>query len=221
MTLGENCNNQFDDEVKKVLCSMFKNLFGDPFADLEREHKPIPLQRKGDINYEVEWRTADIEKDGHTVIHVDQTRHGETVMIYRLHHHDFNELEDQPIHLRIKIITPKGVKSPDSNAFLSFYHTNKLMRISDIKIKGERVSRGYGSILMKAIMQLVDQLQVRYITGMIAAVDWDHIDRSEHFYRKHGFDVELNHEAHSGKIIWVNQALGATRKEFERLRSEK
>lgn len=78
MTLGEICNNQFDDEVKKVLYSMFRSLFGDPLADLDREHKPIPLQRKGDINYEVEWRTADIEKDGHKVIHVDQTRHGET-----------------------------------------------------------------------------------------------------------------------------------------------
>ncbi|WP_341282071.1 hypothetical protein [Paenibacillus sp. FSL H8-0537] len=108
MTLGEICNNQFDDEVKKVLCSMFRSLFGDPFADLDREHKLIPLQRKGDNNYEVEWRTTDIEKEGHKVIHVDQTRHGETVMIYSLDHHDFNEIEDQPIHLRIKIITPKG-----------------------------------------------------------------------------------------------------------------
>jgi N-acetylglutamate synthase-like GNAT family acetyltransferase len=192
-----------------VHCIVLKKLFGDPFTDLEREHKPIPLQRKGDINYEVEWQTADVEKEGHKVIHVDQTRHGETVMIYRLHHYDYNELEDQPIHLRIKIISSKGVKSPDSNAHLSFYHTNKLMRISDIKIKSERVSRGYGSILMAAIMQLVDQLQVRYITGWISSADWDHIDRSEYFYRKHGFDVELNHEVQSGKITWVNQALGA------------
>ncbi|GAB7058282.1 MULTISPECIES: hypothetical protein [unclassified Paenibacillus] len=199
---------------------MFKNLFGDPFADLEREHKSIPLKRKSDITYEVEWRTADIEKDGHKVIHVDQTRHGETVMIYRLHHNDYNEFEDQTIHLRIKIITLTGVKSPDSNAFLSFYHTNKLMRISDIKIKGERVSRGYGSILMKAVMQFVDQLQVRYITGWISGVDWDHIDRSEHFYRKHGFDVELNHEVQSGRITWVNQALEATQDELKSIISK-
>lgn len=196
---------------------MFKNLFGDPFADLEREHKSIPLKHKSDITYEVEWWTADIEKDGHKVIHVDQTRHGETVMIYRLHHHNYNEQENQPIHLRIKIITLKGVKSPDSNAFLSFYHTNKLMRISDIKIKGKRVSRGYGSILMKAIMQLVDQLQVRYIAGMISAVDWDHVDRSEHFYRKFGFDCDLDHEVQSGRILWINKALGATREEYEGL----
>lgn len=196
---------------------MFKDIFGlgDPFADLQRERKPVPLKRKGDINYEVEWRTADIEKDGHRVVHVDQTRYGETVMIYRLHHEDNNELEDQFIHLRIKIVTPKGVKTPDSNAYLSFYNGNKHMRISDIKIEGERVSRGYGSILMTAIMQLVDQLQVRYITGMIASVDWDHIERSEHFYRKFGFECDLDHESQSGKIIWVNKKLGVTREEFK------
>ncbi|MCU6708004.1 hypothetical protein M6D81_04695 [Paenibacillus sp. J5C_2022] len=201
---------------------MFKNLFGtgDPFPDLDREHKSIPLKRKGDINYEVEWRTVDIAKDGHKVIHVDKTRHGETVMIYRLHHHDHNELEDQPIHLCIKIVSQKGIKTPDLNAFLFFYHKNKLMRISDIKIKGNHVSRGYGSILMTAIMQLVDHLQVRYITGIISGVDWDHIDRLEHYYRKFGFDCDLDHEAHFGRIIWGNEAIGATREEFEKLRYE-
>ena len=101
---------------------MFKNLFGvgDPFPDLKRERKPIPLKRKSDINYEVQWHTTELEKDGHKVIHVDQTRYGETVMIYRLHHDDNNELEDQFLHLRIKIITLKGVKTPDSNAYLTF-----------------------------------------------------------------------------------------------------
>jgi GNAT superfamily N-acetyltransferase len=217
MTYGEICNNQLEDEVKKVLCSVFKNLFGigSPFPDLKREHKPIPLKRKGDINCEVQWRTTDIEKDGHKVIHIDQNRYGETVMIYRLFHHD--GLDDRDIHLRIKIITPKGVKTPDSNAFLIVYPETKLMKIADIRIEGDRVGRGYGSILMTAIMQLVDQLQIRFITGWISGVDWDHIDRSEHFYRKFGFECELNHEAQSGRITWINQALGATREELEKL----
>lgn len=55
---------------------------------------------------------------------------------------------------------------------------------------------------------------------MIARVDWDHVDRSEHFYRKFGFDCDLDHEVQSGKIIWINQALGTTREEFERLKAE-
>jgi len=197
---------------------MFKNIFGfgDPLSDLKREHKPIPLKRKGDINYEVQWQTASIEKEGHKVIRVDQTHHGETVMIYRLFHHD--GLDDQDIHLRIKIITPKGVLMPDSNAFLIIYPDSKLMKIADIRIEGKRVSRGYGSVLMTAIMQLVDQLGIRFITGWISGVDWDHIERSEHFYRKFGFECDLDHEAKSGKIKWINQALGATREELVKLK---
>lgn len=136
-------------------------------------------------------------------------------MIYRILHHD--GLDDNRIHLRIKIITLKGVLTPDSNAFLIVDPETKLMRIADIRIEGNRVNRGYGSILMTAIMQLVDQLQIRFITGWISGVDWDHIDRSVHFYRKFGFECELDHEAQSGRITWINQALGATRQELEQL----
>lgn len=120
----------------------FKNLFGAGNPFFKREHKPIPLKCKGDINYEVQWQTANIDKDGHKVIHVDQTRHGETIMIYRLFHYD--GLDDQDIHLRIKIVTPRGVKLPDSNAFLIVYPETKLMKIADIRIDGELVSRVYG-----------------------------------------------------------------------------
>lgn len=213
-------HDPLDDKIKKELNMLFKNLFGagDPFADFKREYKPIPLKRKGDISYEVQWQTADIEKDGHMVIHLDQNRHGETVMIWRIFHND--GFDDRDIHLRVKIVTPKGVKTPDSNAFLIVYPDTKLMKIADIRIEGDRVSRGYGSILMSAVMQLVDQLGIRFITGWISGVDWDHIDRSEHFYRKFGFECELDHEARQGTITWINQALGATREELVTMRME-
>lgn len=98
----------------------------------------------------------------------DQTRLGETVIIYHLHHNGFNGQEDLFLHLRIKIKTLKGVKNPDFNVYLSFYYKSNLIRISDIKTAGERVSRGYGSILMTAIIQLVSHLIVRYNIGRIA-----------------------------------------------------
>jgi len=204
----------------KGVLKVFRNLFGagDPFPDFNRERKPTPLKRPGDVNYEIQWRTADIENDGHKVIHVDQTKHGETVMIYQILHDD--GLDDRSIYLRIKVITSQGVKTPDSQAYLFVYPDPQRMRISDIKIEGERVSRGYGSILMTAIMQLVDQLQVRFITGMISNRDWDHIERSEYFYRKFGFEVELNHDTESGRIVWINHALGATREELEMLHTD-
>lgn len=211
--------DDLDEESKKELNSLLKNLFGsgDPFPNLKREYKPLPLKRKGDISYEVQWQTADIEKEGHKVIHVDQTRHGDIVMIYRLFHND--DHDDRDIHLRIKIITHKGILTPDSNAFLIFDPETNHMKIADIRIEGNRVSRGYGSCLMTAIMQLVDQLEIRCITGWISGVDWDHIDRSEHFYRKFGFECDLNHEIKRGTITWINQALGARREELVILKS--
>ena len=81
------------------LSDRFKNLFGfgDPLTDLKREYRPIPLKKKGDINYEVQRHTADIENDGHRVLHVAQNRFGESTMIYRLMYG--NSMDDQDIHL--------------------------------------------------------------------------------------------------------------------------
>lgn len=210
MADGEKTSNKISD--------LFKSLFGlgDPFTtDLKREHNPIPLKKKGDIEYEVHWHTADLEKNGHKVLHVAQNRYGESVMIYRLIYGD--GMDDRDIHLRVKVISKNGVKVPDSNVHLLVEPESKHMRIADIKIEGNRVNRGYGSIMMEGLMKLVHEMQIRFITGWISAVDWDHIDRLEHFYRKHGFDCQLDHENKYGTITWVNEQLGATREELERL----
>ncbi|NWL87457.1 hypothetical protein DMN77_07550 [Paenibacillus sp. 79R4] len=211
----------FDEKSSKQLTDILKELFGDsePFPVLKSEYKPIPLKQKDDINYEIQWQTDNIENEGHKVIHVDQNRHGETIIIYRLVYQD--DIDDRNIHLRIRIITPKGVKAPDSNAFLVIYPETLRMEIADIRIEGDRVSRGYGSITMNAILKLVDQMHIRFITGWISSVDWDHINRSEQFYSKFGFECDLNHETKYGTITWINQSLGATREELKNLMKPK
>ncbi|WP_217560131.1 hypothetical protein [Paenibacillus sp. GbtcB18] len=77
------------------------------------------------------------------------------------------------------------------------------------------MNRGYGSIVMSEILKLAHQLKIKFINGWISGVDWGHIDRSAHFYRKFGFDVKLNEGF--GKILWLNEDLGASREEFELL----
>lgn len=194
-----------DEKSSKQLTDIFKDLFGDsdPFPVLKREYKPLPLKKKGDIEYEVKWQTTDLEKDGHKVIHVAQNRFGESVMIYRLMYDD--GMDDVNIHIKVKVISKDGVKVPDSNVHV--HVENKHMDIADIKIEGERVNRGYGSIMMEGLMKIVHEMQIKVITGWISSVDWDHIDRSEHFYRKHGFDCQLDHENKKGTILWVNNEL--------------
>ncbi|WP_204601710.1 hypothetical protein [Cohnella boryungensis] len=105
-------------------------------------------------------------------------------MIYRLMYDDGQD--DENITLRVKVISKGGVRVPDSNVHV--HVENKHMEIADIKNEGDRVNRGYGSIMMTGLMKLVQEMQIRVITGWISSVDWGHIDRSEHFYRKHGFD---------------------------------
>lgn len=198
-------NDPFDEKSSKQLADILKDLFGDsdPFPVLKREYKPLPLKKKGDIEYEIRWHTTDLEKAGHKVIHVAQNRFGESVMIYRLMYGD--GMDDVNIHLRVKVISKDGVKAPDSNVHV--HVENKHMDIADIKIEGERVNRGYGSIMMEGLMKIVHEMQIKVITGWISSVDWDHIDRSEHFYRKHGFDCQLDHENKRGTIVWVNNEL--------------
>ncbi|MGO4119321.1 hypothetical protein ACEQ6C_39910, partial [Rhizobium ruizarguesonis] len=79
-------------------------------------------------------------------------RYGETVMVYRLFYSD--GMDDEDITLKVKVISKKGVKVPDSNVFLIVDHENKHMRIADIQIEGDRVNRGYGSIVMEEVLML-------------------------------------------------------------------
>ncbi len=193
---------------------VLKGLFGDRdlLNDLKQMHnyKPIPLKRKGDIEYEVKYQSSQIEGEGHRVLNVLTNKYNERVIIYRLYYGD--DQDDININMRIRIITDKGVKLADPNIYLHVFQEEQRIQIADIRIEGAHVNRGYGSIVMNEIIKLAHQLGIKFIDGWISGVDWDHIDRSAHFYRKFGFDVELNEG--SGKILWLNEELGATREVF-------
>ncbi|WP_217560130.1 hypothetical protein [Paenibacillus sp. GbtcB18] len=99
---------------------VLKGLFGsnDSIDDLKRirNYKPIPLKRKGDIEYEVQYQSSQIEGEGHRVLNVVTNKHNERVIVYRLYYGD--DQDDININLRIRIITNKGVKLPDPNIYL-------------------------------------------------------------------------------------------------------
>ncbi|MGF9696402.1 hypothetical protein [Paenibacillus sp. MABNR03] len=162
-------NNPFDEKSSKQLTDILKDLFGDSdlLLMLNREYKPLPLKKKGDIEYDIRWHTTDLEKYGHKIIHVAQNQFGESVMIYRLMYGD--GMDDVNIHLRVKVISKDGVKVPDSNVHV--HVENKHMDIADIKIEGERVNRGYGSIMMEGLIKIVHEMQNKVITGWISSVD--------------------------------------------------
>ncbi|KHF40431.1 hypothetical protein [Halalkalibacter okhensis] len=78
------------------------------------------------------------------------------------------------------------------------YEDQSTIHIGDIK--GEE-NRGYGSICMDYLKEHAQDQNVQYIKGDLAERDWDHLDRLIHFYEKHDFDIDVDHENQSGSIV--------------------
>nr|WP_145403242.1 GNAT family N-acetyltransferase [Paenibacillus xylanexedens] len=197
-----------DHEDKSALIAdVLKSFFSkaDPIFDLKRRYRVVPLKKRGDTVYEAQSQVAQLENEGHKVLLIAQNLLNETVLVTRLFYGDGMDEED--INLRVRVINKKGVVVPDLIAYLIYDPQNRYMQIADIRIEGDRVNRGYGSLVMQTILKLADEFGAKYITGWISRVDWDHIERSEHFYRKFGFDVELNHQIKQGTIKWVNKRI--------------
>lgn len=72
------------------------------------------------------------------------------------------------------------------------------VEIIDILTKDDNI--GNGSILMPYLFKHCREIGAEYIYGKLSPVDRDHFDRSEYFYKKHGFEVNFNEDRSSGKI---------------------
>lgn len=93
---------------------------------------------------------------------------------------------------------------------VELYHTNGkrsvlmtvlkdgVLNIGDIKI--DKIDLGCGSLAMQALLDFAKEHGYSKISGWLSPVDQDHFDRSEHFYRKFGFNVEFNSERTEGSI---------------------
>lgn len=80
-----------------------------------------------------------------------------------------------------------------SEAFsYNYVHIEDIINIDD--------NIGNGSILMKNFIKIVEKLHVDYINGGLSSVDQGHFVRSEHFYKKFGFEVQFNEGRTSGAI---------------------
>lgn len=125
------------------------------------------------------------------IISIDQTNDFNWVVIYadkgsgtcQLMLHDCDETFRDKWHAAIQVD----------------YKDENTIHIADIK--GEQ-NKGYGTILMKHLKELARDKNVQYITGNIVKRDFDHVNRLDHFYRKHDFDVKINYEDQCGGIVW-------------------
>lgn len=83
-------------------------------------------------------------------------------------------------------------------AALVYFEDKKELLIGDIESNPE--GQGFGSIMMRCIIDVAHKLEASSITGNISAVDMDHFDKLQHFYEKHGFTFILNKSGKEGSI---------------------
>ena len=74
---------------------------------------------------------------------------------------------------------------------VSFTHfTRHAEHIYITEFNGDYYSRGYGSMVMEALIHYAQVMDIRHIRGSLSFVDLNsHKDRLLHFYRKHGFEI--------------------------------
>lgn len=91
-----------------------------------------------------------------------------------------------------------GYADPVCRAFFSYSKYNDTIKIADILSNCE--NRGYGSQILKSILQIARHLSVGTVEGDLSSVDKDHFDKLEYFYNKQGFTVTFNHDRTVGGI---------------------
>jgi ribosomal protein S18 acetylase RimI-like enzyme len=151
------------------------------------------LKKKDDITFEIQIQQDNIFQSGHQPLSVIQINN-ESIITCR-HLYDLNEEEEFSIHLSLRVITNRGLIHPDPKLF-AFIHEGYI-HLTDIKIFGNNQNKGYGSILIDKLKEIAIQKGIKKITGEISTVDFDHIDRLIHFYKKNDFIVD-----DSGSIEW-------------------
>lgn len=83
-------------------------------------------------------------------------------------------------------------------ARLVHYIEDKTILIGDIEAYIE--NKGYGSIMLSSVIKLAQSLNICKLKGNLSAVDSNHFDKLEYFYKKHGFHVRFDSKRISGEI---------------------
>lgn len=78
------------------------------------------------------------------------------------------------------------------------YPEKSYIHIEDILMEDNDI--GNGTIAMNYLIKTAKRMEIDYISGNLSSVDKDHFDRSEHYYKKFGFDVEFDASRTSGSI---------------------
>ncbi|WP_096187974.1 hypothetical protein [Evansella halocellulosilytica] len=178
----------------------------DLFKTLFNRQLNEPLQRRGNIEYEVQYQSNNIANKGFEIIEIINKEKC-SLILYR-HFYDLPEEEEREIVLKIRIINDNGLLYPEPVLKAFFNYDFSEIELGDIEIEEHLASNGYGGILLNQLINIAVQKKSKKISGWISRVDEDHMDRLTHFYKKHHFVMSLK-ESKSltnkiGDIVWIN-----------------
>ncbi|MCM3412821.1 MULTISPECIES: GNAT family N-acetyltransferase [Bacillaceae] len=179
------------------------NLFDQIFS----RTKVSPLKRKNDIEFEIKYQSESILNKGFEII--SRRQKGDHNLILYRHFYEETPKEDETIiFLGIRVITNKWILHPDPvlKAFFNDDFTD--ISLADIEIEEYLSNHGYGSILLSTLIEIAKKRNIDSITGWISSVDFDHLERLVHFYKKHNFEVILDENSKDslkiGDLKWKN-----------------
>ena len=86
-------------------------------------------------------------------------------------------------------------------SYVSCYGEEPYIKINDILVVDNDV--GNGSILMRYFIKYCKTTDAKCIRGQLSSVDKGHFDRSEHFYKKHEFNVKFTSDRSAGSIKYI------------------
>jgi GNAT superfamily N-acetyltransferase len=176
---------------------------------LKKKIRKTPLQKKGDIEHETNMQMKLISEENRILKIINLKE--EKIILYRTLF-ELPEDDEETIWLRLKIITRKGLLHPEPRLYANVtYNPIKVIELADIDIIENMSARGYGSILLKALLEIAHDKGVERINGWISSVDIEHLERLKHFYIKHGFHIKIDDDYKNnksnkiGELYWVNK----------------
>jgi ribosomal protein S18 acetylase RimI-like enzyme len=161
------------------------SIFEDPIKFQDKVYFK-KLEKKNNIDFEVEIQSRKIIEDGDLVLEILKNKDGVIIICRTMY--EVPEEEEFSIHLKLFIISRKGVTYPEPRLF-STRHDDHVY-ISDIKIFGDNKNKGFGTILMKKLKEICLSKDTYKISGKMHYTDLEHKNRLIYFYNKHGFIID-------------------------------
>lgn len=180
-------------KLQKIICNevmVTNEKLMDKVAE-QRQLIELLKAEKKELEKCIEWSNK-LLRDGEKVWGIEKTNNGEFLVSKVVH---TNEPTFADKNFEYYLLQPGNYFNVLA-MFLDYYEDEKKINIVDIQIGDDNCSKGYGTLAMKYLFNLVDAFDVEQITGNQYTNSEKNRKRQEKFYPRFFFDLK------DGKISW-------------------